>query len=102
MLSYAGLEAAQCQRLIEAHKECLRAEGFRVRSILYMLRARTALVLFSGVQRLCALLSFVLFYVFMSQFSPACCLLSRTWTTFPCLHASASAITLQQGLLLHF
>ncbi len=27
----AGLEAAECQRLIEAHKECLRAEGFRVR-----------------------------------------------------------------------
>jgi len=29
-----GPEAEQCQKLIEAHKICLRAEGFKVRYIL--------------------------------------------------------------------
>lgn len=27
---YAGPEAEQCQKLIEAHKACLRKEGFKV------------------------------------------------------------------------
>ena len=27
---YAGPEAEQCQKLIEAHKACLRKEGFNV------------------------------------------------------------------------
>ncbi len=32
VLLHAGPESEQCQRLIEAHKQCLRAEGFNVRA----------------------------------------------------------------------